>query len=484
MVAVFGAVLVPGVRADGYQLQQYEPTPAGDPWLAVQLPWYSDRPSLAAALTLNYGHKPLLGGRLDRAGDFTQPRPIVSDQFASHVDLAVAGWDRVQLAASLPVTAWEDGTQRLGVAPNSGAVVGDPRLGVMVRALGNPERDALSLHVGGALWVPIGVEDEHAGDSAARGLARVVLGGAASRNVLWATNLGVLFRSRAALNGAMEGPGVVGDELQLSAALGFRLLAQRLLLGPELLMGSVFEGQTLFSQQATHLEALGTASYALGSNLRLGAGFGAGLIRTAGTPDVRGLVRLSFAPGRTTASATGRFTTTNAERPQPKAAPAPEPEPEVVAEAPVQSEAEPTPPLAAVEPPPAEPAHEPEPPPSAAEPATPSPLTELPVLHFALGSAEPLDRATVHEIAEQLRAHPEVKRVRIHGHSDDSGNPQHNLELSRRRASGVASALAAEGIPRKKLEIAGFGSARPAREGTDDDARAYNRRVEFEIVNE
>jgi outer membrane protein OmpA-like peptidoglycan-associated protein len=80
----------------------------------------------------------------------------------------------------------------------------------------------------------------------------------------------------------------------------------------------------------------------------------------------------------------------------------------------------------------------------------------LPVLHFALGSAEPLDPATVHQIAEQLHAHPELKRVRIHGHSDDTGNPQHNLELARRPASSVARALVAEASRAKSSRLQGL----------------------------
>lgn len=80
--------------------------------------------------------------------------------------------------------------------------------------------------------------------------------------------------------------------------------------------------------------------------------------------------------------------------------------------------------------------------------------------------------------ARALLDNPDV-RVEIGGHTDDVGLAQYNLELSRRRAISVANWMLAHGIARSRLEVAGYGSSRPRVAGTDESARAHNRRIEF-----
>ncbi len=118
----------------GFQLNRYEPTAAGEWSLLIDHPWYSSTRYLAAGLTLNYARNPLVSGSRDLFGNFTREGAIISDQLLLHVDLAGSFLDRVLLTASLPVVLLERGQATDGIAPLSGAAVGDLRVSYAVPA--------------------------------------------------------------------------------------------------------------------------------------------------------------------------------------------------------------------------------------------------------------------------------------------------------------------------------------------------------------
>src|SRR6266550_7484907 len=93
-VALSSLVATRGVRADGFALERYEPTPAGSWFVAVPQPWYSSTRFFAAGLTLDYGHNPLLGGTFDPR--FHETVAIVEHQLVGHVDVAGSFLDRAQ----------------------------------------------------------------------------------------------------------------------------------------------------------------------------------------------------------------------------------------------------------------------------------------------------------------------------------------------------------------------------------------------------
>ncbi len=88
------------------------------------------------------------------------------------------------------------------------------------------------------------------------------------------------------------------------------------------------------------------------------------------------------------------------------------------------------------------------------------------------------------EIAAVLKAHGELKRIRVEGHTDNVGGQAYNLDLSERRARAVVEALTGRGIARERLAAAGFGFARPIASNATAFGRAKNRRVEFTILLE
>jgi outer membrane protein OmpA-like peptidoglycan-associated protein len=71
-------------------------------------------------------------------------------------------------------------------------------------------------------------------------------------------------------------------------------------------------------------------------------------------------------------------------------------------------------------------------------------------------------------------------KVRIEGHTDSTGDPARNLDLSKRRAEAVKKALVSQfGIAADRLTSEGFGDTKPIAPNDTPKGRAENRRVEF-----
>ncbi|MEQ1504287.1 MAG: OmpA family protein [Myxococcota bacterium] len=94
-----------------------------------------------------------------------------------------------------------------------------------------------------------------------------------------------------------------------------------------------------------------------------------------------------------------------------------------------------------------------------------------------LGESWPL----LDEVAAVLVSTPEIRRLRIEGHTDSIGTTDTNYVLSQRRAAAVRAYLVSHGIEPIRLVAIGYGEDRPMIEGEDDVALAANRRVEFVI---
>ncbi|MBW2699267.1 MAG: OmpA family protein [Deltaproteobacteria bacterium] len=86
------------------------------------------------------------------------------------------------------------------------------------------------------------------------------------------------------------------------------------------------------------------------------------------------------------------------------------------------------------------------------------------------------------QVAQTLRAHSELKKVRIEGHTDDSGPDSFNLKLSQQRAEAVRTYLVGKGVPAERLVAEGFGETKPIAPNKTRSGRSQNRRVEFVIV--
>ena len=77
-----------------------------------------------------------------------------------------------------------------------------------------------------------------------------------------------------------------------------------------------------------------------------------------------------------------------------------------------------------------------------------------------------------------LAAHPEVKAIRIEGHTDAHGPAALNTRLSQHRSEAVRAWLVKQGgISPERLAAAGFGPARPVADNATDKGRQENRRM-------
>lgn len=74
-------------------------------------------------------------------------------------------------------------------------------------------------------------------------------------------------------------------------------------------------------------------------------------------------------------------------------------------------------------------------------------------------------------------------RLIIYGHTDNTGKPNYNQQLSLRRAKCVYDHLIQKGINEKRLSYQGFGSSKPTSTNKTDTGRSNNRRVEFITQN-
>lgn len=107
-------------------------------------------------------------------------------------------------------------------------------------------------------------------------------------------------------------------------------------------------------------------------------------------------------------------------------------------------------------------------------------------VHFADGKARlmPDSEPLLEEVAAVMVAHPEIKKLRIEGHTDDRGDRALNLRLSEDRAKTVQSFLVSHGVAASRLTAKGYGPDKPVAPNLTERGRDRNRRVEFVIVEQ
>lgn len=119
------------------------------------------------------------------------------------------------------------------------------------------------------------------------------------------------------------------------------------------------------------------------------------------------------------------------------------------------------------------------PPKMAPKPAIPN----LDRIDFDKGASTMLaaSRRVLDSAARILTEHPEVIAIEVVGHTDDTGIPAANLELSQARAETVRAYLIQRGIAADRLTAVGRGSEEPLDRAPTEAARRRNRRVEFRM---
>ncbi len=93
----------------------------------------------------------------------------------------------------------------------------------------------------------------------------------------------------------------------------------------------------------------------------------------------------------------------------------------------------------------------------------------------------PQSHEQIGNMAAILRAYPKAT-VTVSGHTDNRGDDEANLALSRARAESVASALTEAGVAGQRVSAEGYGSKKPVADNSTEQGRAQNRRVVLEVA--
>ncbi|MFK7999202.1 MAG: OmpA family protein [Polyangiales bacterium] len=110
-------------------------------------------------------------------------------------------------------------------------------------------------------------------------------------------------------------------------------------------------------------------------------------------------------------------------------------------------------------------------------------LEILDKVFFRTNSDRILSRSNrlLNNVAQVINNHPEITIIRVEGHTDDRGDDDYNMDLSRRRAEAVVAYLIRKDVEAGRLRAAGFGETRAIETNDTREGRAANRRVEFNL---
>ena len=111
-------------------------------------------------------------------------------------------------------------------------------------------------------------------------------------------------------------------------------------------------------------------------------------------------------------------------------------------------------------------------------------ILEQPKFDFNKADIKPESDSLLTEVAKAMTDHPEIKRVRVEGHTDNKGSEAYNQKLSEERAASVVKWLTGHGVAADRLVSKGIGLKTPLVPNDTDANRALNRRVEFHIEDQ
>lgn len=84
-------------------------------------------------------------------------------------------------------------------------------------------------------------------------------------------------------------------------------------------------------------------------------------------------------------------------------------------------------------------------------------------------------------VAEIFLEFPDTELM-IEGHTDNVGDDNYNMKLSKRRADSVANYLKAKGVSSNRFKVEAFGETRPRFKNDTKEDQAKNRRVEIGVA--
>lgn len=108
----------------------------------------------------------------------------------------------------------------------------------------------------------------------------------------------------------------------------------------------------------------------------------------------------------------------------------------------------------------------------------------LSIINFATGSAAvpAFNRAILEQAATVIKQLPAGSVIEIGGHTDNTGDPAANMQLSMQRADAVRQVLVGYGVDPAMLTARGYGETKPVASNDTPEGRFENRRIAYTVV--
>ena len=518
--AMAGALLLEGqalAQASGFALDRFDPAPAGSDWFAADSLDLRGNLRPAAGIVGDYALKPLV----ILNSDGSERSAIVRDQLYVHVAASVVLVDRLRLALNLPIAAFQDGdggtVNGVAIAAPTKPALGDLRLDADARLFG-VKGEPFTVAIGAQVYLPTGDRALFTGDGGVRVAPHVLAAGEVGP-VAYAASVGFMIHTQ---DQPFVG-NVMGDELLLSGAVGVELADRHLLLGPEVYgRTDVTNAGAIFARHQSPLEGL-LGAHVTAGDWRFGAGAGPGFTQGFGTPELRVVASLEFAPAMPEAAPEAPPDRDGDGVPDSEDACPDEPgehtdDPKTNGCPPDRDQDgildadDACPDVAGVKTDdpktngcPPDPDRDKDGIPNDKDacpdtPGSPNPdpakngcpkavvqhgqIKILDQVKFRTASAVilPESDGILGAVLKILTDHPEIKQVSIEGHTDNRGGAAYNQTLSQKRAASVVKWLVSHGIDSGRVTSVGYGQDRPIDSNATDEGRQNNRRVEFHIV--
>ncbi len=283
------AILVSSVASGqaSIPLDRYEPAVVGSRLFTLDDPEYRGHLRPRLGMALDYAHRPLVV----EADGGSEGGAIVDHQVTLHLQGSIELFERLLVEFDAPATLSQDGDSpevggRRFSSPTGGAL-NDLRLGARV-GLWRQHGAWPAAALGVSSWLPTGDEGAYTGSRRAR-FGGLLVAGSDYDWGLWRVSLG---RRRQVNQTEID---TARSDWTFAAGAAVKLGA--LQLGPELHGATANDAETeLLAEDSTGLEALLGARYTLGDWL-IGAAAGPGLNTSPGTPKVRAIIGIAWAPG-------------------------------------------------------------------------------------------------------------------------------------------------------------------------------------------
>lgn len=104
---------------------------------------------------------------------------------------------------------------------------------------------------------------------------------------------------------------------------------------------------------------------------------------------------------------------------------------------------------------------------------------------FHRGTANIIDGSEkeLNLVVEVMNDNPDIK-ILLKGHTDNTGDPVKNVQLSEARVKAVKAYILSQGINAFRVTGKGYGGNEPIASNETEETRKLNRRVEFEVIDD